>query len=102
VDTLLVHGLYSFGVIKWSDTSLQAFDRKIRTTITKHRLHHPRSSIHRLYLSRHVGGRGLLCLEVICRRQETKLRIYFLNVNMPLHKAIRSLDRCYTPLQLAS
>jgi hypothetical protein len=27
---------YTFGVVKWPDTALQAFDRKIRTTLIKH------------------------------------------------------------------
>jgi hypothetical protein len=26
---------YIFGVVKWSETAVQSFDRKIRTTLTK-------------------------------------------------------------------
>jgi hypothetical protein len=40
------------------------FDKKFRTTLTKHRLHHPRSFMHRLHLSRNCGGRRLLSVEV--------------------------------------
>jgi hypothetical protein len=83
---------YTFGVVKRLETALQAFDRKIRTTLTKHRLHHPRSSTHRLYLSRYCGGTGLLSVEVMCRHQEIKLRTYFKAQYSVLHKAICAQD----------
>lgn len=93
--------VYTFGIIKWSDTALRVFDRKIRTTLTRHRMHHPKSSMERLYLSRHTGGRGLLSLEVMCRQQEERLRNYFLANDSVLHKAICEQDRNYSPLRLA-
>ncbi|XP_039276066.1 uncharacterized protein LOC111055986 [Nilaparvata lugens] len=93
--------MYTFGIVKWTDTALQEFDRKVRTTLTKNRLHHPRSSIQRLYLPRGVGGRGLLSLETMCRQQEDRLRKYFQNANSGLLKAVCLVDREYSPLQLA-
>lgn len=89
---------HTFGVVKWSETSLQAFDRKVRTLLSKYRMHHPRSSTERLYLSRHHGGRGLLSLEVMCRQQEKQLRHYFIN-NKSM-TAICAQDHGYTPLKL--
>lgn len=89
---------HTFGVVKWSDTSLQVFDRKVRTILTKHRMHHPRSSTERLYLSRYHGGRGLLSLEVMCRQQEKQLRNYFINNGSMV--AICAQDQGYTPLKL--
>jgi hypothetical protein len=58
--------------------------------------------MHRLYLSRHCGGRGLLSVEVMCRQQERQLRIYFKTQHSVLHKAICTQDRNYTPLQLCT
>jgi hypothetical protein len=92
----------TFGVVKWPDTAIQAFGRKIRTTLTKHRLNHPRSSTHRLYLSRHCGGRGLLSVEVMCPQQVRQLTIYFKAQYSVLHKEICAQDRNYTPLQLCN
>lgn len=50
---------YSFGIIKWSNMELKAIDTKVRVLMSKYGIHHPHSSIKRLYLPRHCGGRGL-------------------------------------------
>jgi hypothetical protein len=42
---------YTFSVVKWPDTAIQAFDRKIRTTLTKHRLHISPKKFHASTLS---------------------------------------------------
>ncbi|CAK1593322.1 unnamed protein product [Parnassius mnemosyne] len=52
--------LYTFGITRWSQTELDDLDRRVRTLMTTHRMHHPRSSVMRLYLPRKDGGRGLL------------------------------------------
>ncbi|CAG5021060.1 unnamed protein product [Parnassius apollo] len=36
--------MYTFGILRWTQTELNALDRKVRTTMTSHRMHHPRSS----------------------------------------------------------
>ena len=51
---------YGFGILKWTQGELRAIDTKTRKVLTKHGLHHPRSDIHRMYLSRSDGGRGLI------------------------------------------
>jgi hypothetical protein len=81
---------YGFGVINWSKSSLEAFDRKIRTTMTKFRLHHPRSSMQRLYIPRGEGGRGLLSLETMCSKQCEHLREYFVAHRPEFVEAVRS------------
>uniref|UniRef100_H3BBL1 Reverse transcriptase domain-containing protein n=1 Tax=Latimeria chalumnae TaxID=7897 RepID=H3BBL1_LATCH len=50
---------YTYGVLKWSKTSLDALDQKVRATLKKNCMHHPHASMARLYLPRRVGGRGL-------------------------------------------
>ena len=52
--------IYSFGVLKYSDTDLHALDRLTRTLLTKFRMHHPKSAVERTYLPRKEGGRGLI------------------------------------------
>lgn len=41
---------YSFGIIKWSNTKLEEFDRKIRVLLTRNRYLHPRAAVERLYI----------------------------------------------------
>ncbi|CAB3388713.1 Hypothetical predicted protein [Cloeon dipterum] len=94
--------VYSFGVLKWSKSSLQALDRKIRVTLTKFRLHHPRSSIQRLYIPRKEGGRGLLCLEVMCARQCEQLRHYFVQNRSEFVEVIQEKNLAFGALDLAS
>uniref|UniRef100_H3AQQ4 Reverse transcriptase domain-containing protein n=1 Tax=Latimeria chalumnae TaxID=7897 RepID=H3AQQ4_LATCH len=48
---------YTYGVLKWSKTSLDTLDRKVRATLKENRMHHPQVSMARLYLPRRVGGR---------------------------------------------
>ena len=55
---------YSFGIIKWSITDIARIDAKIRKLLTKHRLNHPKADVHRIYLPRKSGGRGLIQLEM--------------------------------------
>lgn len=38
----------SFGVLAWSQTDLQALDRRLRTLLTHHRMLHPKSAVERL------------------------------------------------------
>jgi len=53
---------YSAGIIKWSQSELDDIDRKSKKLLTIHKGFHPKADIHRLYLPRKVGGRGLLML----------------------------------------
>uniref|UniRef100_H3A9J0 Reverse transcriptase n=1 Tax=Latimeria chalumnae TaxID=7897 RepID=H3A9J0_LATCH len=59
------------------------------------------ASLARLYLPRKVGGRGLLNLADLYRRQEAGLQDYFLNKELPIHKAAVRADKGYTPLFLS-
>uniref|UniRef100_H3AIP4 Reverse transcriptase domain-containing protein n=1 Tax=Latimeria chalumnae TaxID=7897 RepID=H3AIP4_LATCH len=68
--------VYTYRVLKWSKTSLDALDRKVWATLKENRMHHPHASMARLYLPRRVGGRGLLNLADLCRGQESGLRDY--------------------------
>ncbi|XP_045463785.1 uncharacterized protein LOC123673343 [Harmonia axyridis] len=92
---------YTFGVLTWSTTELQALDTKIRTILTKYGVHHPHSSVARLYLQRHLGGRGMLNLETSHNKSVIKLREYFMKQNLSFVRALRSLDVGCSPLRLS-
>ncbi|XP_045510128.1 uncharacterized protein LOC123705416 [Colias croceus] len=94
--------LYTFGVLKWTQTELNALDRKVRTTMTLHRLHHPKSSVMRLYIPRRCGGRGMLSAQSLHNREICKLRDYFLaKVSHAIHAEVIECDKGLTPLSLA-
>lgn len=91
---------YSFGIVKWSETDLEALNRLNRTTLTEHRKLHPKSCTERITLSRKEGGRGLVDIKVLHNTQIENLRKYFRNKITPLHRAILIADKQYTPLNL--
>ena len=87
---------YGFGVLKWTQGELRAIDTKTRKTLTKHGFHHPKSSIHRLYLSRKFGGRGLISTMDCYRQEYTALATYLNDVdenrNDPLAKIVAKVE----------
>jgi len=54
---------YSSTIIEWTKCELQILDRKTRKLFTMNGGLHPRSDVDRLYVSRSIGGRGLLGVE---------------------------------------
>ena len=55
---------YSFNITDWNLSEVKRLDVKIRKMMTTHSMHHPKVDIHRLYLPRSSGGRGLTQLEL--------------------------------------
>lgn len=92
---------YSFGIIHWSKTETEELNRLNRTTLTKHRIQHPKSCIERTTLSRSEGGRGLIDITQMHNKQIENLRQYFYSKeDSELHKAIAVADINLTPLNL--
>ena len=95
---------YSFGVIKWTKTELDAINIKTRVEFRKHRAHHPKSSIEKFHLPRRLGGRGIP--DVIGRhnKQVENMRRYFYSKaeDSEIHRAIILADKKATPLWLAN
>ncbi|KAI5731489.1 hypothetical protein M8J77_010820 [Diaphorina citri] len=90
---------YTYGLLKWSQTDLEALDRQTRTTMTKYRMHHPRACTERLYLPRRKGGRGLLNIQKLHNSQVTKLQKYFNRSDLNIHNIITSHNFEYTALK---
>lgn len=93
---------YSYGIISWTQTELAALNRQIRTTATKYRHHHPRSSVERFHLPRGKGGRGILNIEELHETQIASLREYFYRKanEHQLYATIVNKDGKITPLNL--
>ena len=71
---------YGFGILKWTTAELKQIDRKTRKIFTKYKFHHPKSNLHRLYLHRKLGGRGIISAED-CHRQECWALAEHINTN---------------------
>lgn len=93
--------MYSFGILKWTQTELDALDRRVRTLLTANRMHHPRSSVMRLYIPRKCGGRGFLNAKTLHNREVCSLREYFLKTDVGMHRDVVAVDKGLTPLSLA-
>ena len=66
---------YGAGTLKWNTDELKSLDRRTRKIITMNGALHPKSDNDRVYLSRKMGGRGLIWvykdgrkkLEMVCQ-----------------------------------
>ncbi|CAK1584157.1 unnamed protein product [Parnassius mnemosyne] len=96
--------LYTFGITRWSQTELDDLDRRVRTLMTTHRMHHPRSSVMRLYLPRKDGGRGLLNIKNLHNREVYNLRDYFIKKKdtSRIHSDVVINDKSLTPLNMSA
>ena len=59
---------YGTGIISWKKMRLKELDRKTRNLMTMYGAQHPQADVHRLYLQRCEGGKGLIGLD--CARVE--------------------------------
>ena len=79
---------YSLNIINWTVDDLKRIDRKTRKFLTMYRTHHPKSDVDRLYLTRQVGGRGLLQIEMSYKLATVGLRKYLEEKDDPFIKAV--------------
>ncbi|KAL0841160.1 hypothetical protein ABMA28_014906 [Loxostege sticticalis] len=85
---------YSFGVIKWTNSELQALEIKTRTILTQHRYHHPKSAVERITLPRKEGGRGLIEISHLHKKQILNLKEFF--------NEKQANNKNFTPLNLSN
>lgn len=93
---------YSFGVLKYSDVDLDELNRMSRRLLTKFRCHHPKSAVERVFLPRNEGGRGLVNIHEMCRKQEKNLKNSLLLTDNPLIQMMCRVDLSYSPLNLSN
>ena len=87
--------------MKWRKDEVAAMDRKTRKLMTMYGALHPKSDIHRLYLQRDKGGRGLISCEGCISAEENSLGWYVKNSVEPLLQQVARTDvieteRCET------
>lgn len=94
---------YSFGVVKWTKTDLEAIERAVRVAFTKHRMRHPKSSIERVTLPRAAGGRGVTDIQALCVSQIQQLRAYFVESQNrhEIYRTVCEADHGFSALHLA-
>ncbi|XP_053698682.1 uncharacterized protein LOC128745633 [Sabethes cyaneus] len=94
---------YSFGVVKWTKTDLEAIERTLRVSLTKHRSHHPRSAVERITLPRMEGGRGVTDIQALCVSQIEQLRRYFIDsqTRHVVYRTVCEADHGFGALHLA-
>lgn len=93
---------YSFGVIKWNKEELRRLRTRLSKILNKYCMHHPKSAVERLTLSRKLGGRGFIDITHLHNSQVDKLRKFFADKAeaSPLHAAAVKGDNHHTPLNL--
>nr|CAI5831945.1 unnamed protein product [Callosobruchus analis] len=81
--------LYTFGALHWTVDELRQIDTKTRKRMNMERSLHPKSSVPRIYLPRHLGGRGLLSLERLHNRVVSATACNVTRSNDPLIRFVR-------------
>ena len=79
---------YSAGILEWSTKDLQQMDIDTRKALTLHGAFHRNSTVHRLYMKRDEGGRGLLSVESCVRAEEIGLSEHVLASDEWMLKAV--------------
>ena len=72
---------YSFNIIDWNMSEIKRLDTQTRKLITLSKVHHTKADVDRLYLPRHVGGRGLIQLEASYKTTTIGLDTYLKNAD---------------------
>ena len=68
-------------IINWNMSEIKMLDTKTRKLLTLSKMHHTKADVDRLYLPRHVGGRGLIQLEASYKTTTTGLNTYLKNTD---------------------
>ena len=81
---------YGAGIIRWTKEELKTLDRTTRKVLTMNGAFHPKSDVDRLYVSRVIGGRGLISCEGCVRSEENSLGWYVKNSLEVLLQGVRA------------
>ena len=75
---------YGAGILKWNTDELKNLGRKTIKFLTMRGVLHPKSDVDKVYLSREIGGRGLISCEGCIRIEKNSLEWYVRNSVEPL------------------
>ena len=75
---------YSAALLDWSTTELHQLDVKFRKLLSMNSAHHFKADVDRLYLPRHLGGRGFVSLLDVVECGKRSLSCYLHGATEPL------------------
>eukprot|EP00111_Clytia_hemisphaerica_P006903 TCONS_00020006-protein len=80
INTFAVPSIsYGFQVLDWSVTELEDIDRQTRNVLRQHHMLHLKSDVARVYIPRRNGGRGLLNITDLYKKQIIQYSKYLKN-----------------------
>ncbi|CAH2267871.1 jg12947 [Pararge aegeria aegeria] len=85
--------IYTFGILKWTQTELDTLDCKVRKLLRACRMYHPRSSVMRLYIPRKCGGRGLLNAKNLHNLDKSLTPLFLGKENWRMPNVLNNSDR---------
>ena len=77
-------------------TEITKLDQRTRKLLTMHKAHHPKDSVHRLYISRKESGCGLISIEDCIEIARVGLENYIQSGNEKSIIAARGVDKGQT------
>ena len=83
---------YSAGIIDWTLEDLQRLDQGTRKLLSLHGTFYRTSDVDRLYVSRQLGGRGLISVFQCVKAEENSLSNYISGSDEPLLCLVASQD----------
>ena len=83
---------YGAGILKWNTDELKGLDRRTRKFMAMHGVLHIKSDVDRVYLSREMGGRGLISCEGCIRMEEDNLGWCVRNLVEPLIEGVKAVE----------
>ena len=83
---------YGAGISKWNTDELKSLDRRTRKFIKMHGALHLKSDIDRVYLSRKMGGKGLISCDGCMRMEEHNLGWYIKNSVESLVEGVKAAE----------
>ena len=81
---------YSAGIVDWTQQELQQLDRGTHKLLSLHGAFYHTSDVDRLYVSRHLGGRGLQSAFWCVEAERHSLRVYISASEEPLPSLVAS------------
>ena len=89
---------YGTGIEKWTKEGLEKLDRQTRKIMTMNGALRPKGDVHRLYIARQRGGRGLQSVLETFQSEENSFRLYVKNSLEQLLKAVHNQQEIYNDI----
>ena len=83
---------YVAGILKWNTDELKNLHRRTRKFMTINGALHHKGDADRVYLSREMGGRGLISCEGCIKMEENNLGWYFRNSVEPVIEGVKAAE----------